>query len=491
MTPAEAVIIAIEDAGRLSRQAEIVARAECSRQRSRAHHLEARRDAALAKAADHRVMTRLMGRILWVPVVRGAVIEKHRSAAEIAGRNADTLRLRSMETAARADALEAHVLQARRNAGVLQKAARAAAQLGQPPKRVEDSAINLSFQVRYLIDAQPGMHWLSQAAATSGAVIDLVKGWAKVRADAEVRTGAPNLPAPAVKRVPERKIFLPIPPSMWEAAQDLGASRDPKAAPGTSPFFVSSNQDFKPFRGLLPLAYRKDGPKFEFPPIPFRASGQNLWTFFDRSTWNRIRKVSYAETGHRCAICGGRGGFIADKVLGEDERRHGVECHEVWQWDVEDPATGVGIQRLDKLLVVCASCHSVFHSGYFANRAKDLGLEDEVRAHIENRRMLINRVSLDELNESLAASRDNLQRVAGVTDWIIDLEHLGKQQFMSGHIPILKERNDAGVGPERIAGIAFESDAGEGFAERKASDIYAELVAASEAYDQPTALPVR
>lgn len=478
MDPAQVVCSAVYDAVGLARQAAFVARAEQNKLKIRLSGLDAKAGKSIETAAEARAIHRLASRMLWLPIVRGQVLRKNAKlveaeAARLATTNAEISRIR-----VRIGALQEAITSAEKSGRLLGKAALAAEQLGLPPKRIEDTAANLKFQIRFLADARPNLHWISQVAETSREVIDLIKLWAQAKAaQPAAKLARPTVAKPAVIG-PERKIYLPIPSALGPQARELGARSENDGLRGVSPWYVTTSQDLQPFRNLLPIAYRPEATKFEFPPIPYRASGQNLWGFFDRSTWDRVRKTSYSMTGHRCAVCGGRGGFIADKVMGEEERRHGVECHEVWDWNVEDQSTGVGVQKLQRLLVLCASCHAVFHAGHFAIKARDRGLEDEVRAFIEKRRMLINRVGIDELNADLHATKEVMMQAKGVDKWIIDLEALSNQQFMADHLPIMRERNDAGVSADRIAGISFETDAGERFTRRSAQDIYAELVAA-------------
>ena len=478
MDPAQVVCSAVYDAVSLARQAAFVARSEQNKIKIRLSGLEARAGKAIEVAADARAMHKLASRVLWIPIVRGQVLRKNAQMVEtetvrLTETNSEISRLK-----VRVGVLQEAIKAAEKSGRLLGKAALAAEQLGMPPKRIEDTAANLKFQIRFLAEARPNLHWVSQVAETSRAVIELIKLWAQTKASQPTqKLLRPGVSKPAIGG-PERKIYLPIPSALGPEARELGARSENDGLRGVSSWYVTTNQDLQPFRNLLPIAYRQEVTKFEFPPIPYRASGQNLWGFFDRSTWDRVRKTSYSMTGHRCAVCGGRGGFIADKVLGEEERRHGVECHEVWDWQVEDQSTGVGVQKLQRLLVLCASCHAVFHAGHFAIKARDRGLEDEVRAFIEKRRMLINRVGLDELNADLQATKDAMMQAKGIDKWIIDLESLSNQQFMADHLPVMRERNDANVSAGRIAGIAFETDAGERFPRRSANDIYNELVEA-------------
>ena len=142
-----------------------------------------------------------------------------------------------------------------------------------------------------------------------------------------------------------------------------------------------------------------------------------------------------------------------------------------------DADTGVGIQKLRRLLVVCPSCHSTFHSGYFTKLGAEKGMGSEVAEFIEKRRMLINGIDAETLIEQLDEARIKLDDARSVDKWVLDLQTLGQQQYMLDHGAVMLERNSAGIPPERIAGIAFSTDAGDRFSARSSDEIYREITA--------------
>ncbi len=119
----------------------------------------------------------------------------------------------------------------------------------------------------------------------------------------------------------------------------------------------------------------------------------------------------------------------------------------------------------------------MFHSGFFLRRAKELGIAGEVADAIEKRRMVVNRQTRAEMAAGVEAGTDTLRKAAGVDAWILDLSHLAAQGYMQRHAPVVAEGNAAGMPPERIAGIAFETDAGREFPARPAGEIYREILA--------------
>ena len=82
--------------------------------------------------------------------------------------------------------------------------------------------------------------------------------------------------------------------------------------------------------------------------VPRTSWYSNVRSNVSPSEWDKLRKSSYAAAGYKCEICGGKG------------KKHPVECHEEWEYVIEDEER---IQRLVKLLSLCPDCHKVKHPG--------------------------------------------------------------------------------------------------------------------------------
>lgn len=80
--------------------------------------------------------------------------------------------------------------------------------------------------------------------------------------------------------------------------------------------------------------------------IPESAWRKNLRAMMSQTQWDKIKDDVAEAAGHRCEICGGRGG------------RHPVECHERWSYDEKS-----WVQKLVGLLALCPSCHRAKHLG--------------------------------------------------------------------------------------------------------------------------------
>lgn len=80
--------------------------------------------------------------------------------------------------------------------------------------------------------------------------------------------------------------------------------------------------------------------------VPQTAWYRNVRSNVSPEEWDRLRRIVYQRAGNVCEVCGGRGG------------RWPVECHEVWRYD-----DARRIQKLERLIALCPSCHEVKHIG--------------------------------------------------------------------------------------------------------------------------------
>jgi 5-methylcytosine-specific restriction endonuclease McrA len=95
--------------------------------------------------------------------------------------------------------------------------------------------------------------------------------------------------------------------------------------------------------------------------VPSTCWYTNVRSNVSRAVWDRLRRRVAADAGHRCEICGGRG------------RRWPVECHEVWAYD-----DATKVQRLERLVALCPTCHEAKHPGLASKR----GRLDAVTGHL-------------------------------------------------------------------------------------------------------------
>lgn len=95
--------------------------------------------------------------------------------------------------------------------------------------------------------------------------------------------------------------------------------------------------------------------KLEIDLVPSTAWYSNLRTKIPKKEWDKIRKQSYADVNHKCAICGADGR---------------LNCHEIWEYDDME-----NIQKLNGFIALCNDCHMIKHIG-FAGIQASKGLLD-------------------------------------------------------------------------------------------------------------------
>lgn len=269
----------------------------------------------------------------------------------------------------------------------------------------------------------------------------------------------------------EHKIYLPVDYNELRSQINRGAKPVYNRQGKITDAYITLDQDLSLFQDSLPLSYRFNKKPLSFPPVAFNAAGQNIHSMFSRDTWDKIRKTNYRSTNHRCLMCGRKRGVFLDNVLDKDNKRHSpVDCHEIWKWDNKDNITG--IQKLSRLIVVCVDCHMMFHEGFAIHKANEVGVdESEVREYLEKRRLLATEMTKEELDAMLDNDAQLYKEMGSVDNWIVDLTNLSEQSYMN-FTPELIESNPAGVTPDKIAGIDFETEDG----------VYYETVDAEEVY---------
>lgn len=94
-------------------------------------------------------------------------------------------------------------------------------------------------------------------------------------------------------------------------------------------------------------------PKLTIELVPRTCWFSNVRSCVSKKDWDKLRKKSYQNAGYKCEICGGKGS------------RHPVECHEIWNYDDKHK-----IQKLERMIALCPSCHEVKHIGYASVRGR-------------------------------------------------------------------------------------------------------------------------
>lgn len=139
------------------------------------------------------------------------------------------------------------------------------------------------------------------------------------------------------------------------------------------------------------------GYKLDFELVPDGCWYSNLRSELPRKAWNIIRKDAYARAGGRCMICG------------RPAKR--LEAHERWSYDEKN-----AVQKLEDVIAVCHSCHSVIHIG----RTQLLGDEDKAIEQF----MRVNKCSYADYRKALGEANAKHARLNKVPEWSLDLSWL-------------------------------------------------------------------
>ena len=139
--------------------------------------------------------------------------------------------------------------------------------------------------------------------------------------------------------------------------------------------------------------------KLNFELVPDSCWYSNLRSILSKKQWDVVRKDAYARADGRCMICG-------RKVTR-------LEAHEQWSYNERDC-----VQKLEDVIAVCHSCHSVIHIG----RTQLMGEEDKAIAHF----CKVNGVKYIDYIRALGEANRIHARRNKVAEWKIDLSYLKK-----------------------------------------------------------------
>ena len=84
--------------------------------------------------------------------------------------------------------------------------------------------------------------------------------------------------------------------------------------------------------------------KLKIDLVPKTAWYSNLRAKIPKEEWDKIRKQSYADAKHKCAIC---------------SAKEKLNCHEIWEYDDIKH-----IQKLNGFIALCDNCHMIKHIGF-------------------------------------------------------------------------------------------------------------------------------
>lgn len=476
MSGKESVNSAVTAASRLARAALPAARLNVSTLSATRRELDALFDKAHAPIQGLRHRCEMTTAIATIPLL-GRFHQRAASRLQKAEEYLSDIRDRAHANLAEISSAKDAVARLQRSLTNLGKATSLMGRLGPPGRTIVSRSDGITAKAAALLRKRRSSDWVEQASACGRDAVLLMRDWAQeaALAAASLRS-VQHRNQEARSTPPQRRIYLPVPRSLGPQVEKLGAVRDISIS-GASPWFVTPDMNLNAFGRMLPMAIWPSPAAISFPSLPYHAAGQNLWSIFDDDYWGHVRRQTYASSGHRCAICGGRGpSAIAKAIHQPDDPPATIQAHEIWDWQVGDEDSQIGVQRLTGILCVCRGCHMLFHGKYGAELAALNGLRDEYAAEVERRRRTLTRLSSSELADSIAASTERLRELSGISKWVIDLSHIAAQSSLSQITPILQENNRANVPPEQIAGLAFRTDQGRSFEARDADEVVARML---------------
>ena len=139
--------------------------------------------------------------------------------------------------------------------------------------------------------------------------------------------------------------------------------------------------------------------KLNFELVPDGCWFSNLRNNLPKKVWDVVRKDAYQRANGKCMIC--------------NRKVSRLEAHERWSYDEEN-----GIQKLEDVIAVCNSCHSVIHIG----RTQLVGDIDRAIAHF----CKVNECNYAEYIKSLGKANEEHKRRNLVPEWCLDVSFLEK-----------------------------------------------------------------
>ncbi len=139
--------------------------------------------------------------------------------------------------------------------------------------------------------------------------------------------------------------------------------------------------------------------KLNFELVPDSCWYSNLRSILKPAMWDVVRKDAYSRAEGKCMICG--------------RKVNRLEAHEKWSYDEENC-----VQKLEDVVAVCHSCHSVIHIG----RTQLMGDEEKAIAHF----CKVNNCSYADYRKALGQANIDHRRRNQVSEWKLDISFLKK-----------------------------------------------------------------
>lgn len=146
--------------------------------------------------------------------------------------------------------------------------------------------------------------------------------------------------------------------------------------------------------------------KLKIELVPSSSWYSNVRSNVSKSEWELIKKDTFKKAGNVCEICLGKG------------HKWPVECHEIWIYDDINK-----IQKLERTIALCPSCHQVKHIGL----AKIKGNFDSALNHFKKVNCIDHSTAIKEVD--LAFKVFNLR---SKYKWILDIDWLTHNYNLKG-----------------------------------------------------------
>jgi hypothetical protein len=196
--------------------------------------------------------------------------------------------------------------------------------------------------------------------------------------------------------------WLDVPFGQKDQAKRLGARWDPRtrrwyAPPGTQGRLV---RWFPPpaLPVVIPGENRNIGTGLYADPIPSSSWFRNVRSAVSEADWRRISTMVRSRADWTCEACGWQA------ITG---MRHLMDCHERWVYNEK-----TGVQKLVRLIALCAACHGVTHIGL----ARITGEEEAALGHLQFVTGMSYGTAVRHCDDALARTLERSR-----VDWRVDL----------------------------------------------------------------------
>jgi phage terminase large subunit GpA-like protein len=137
--------------------------------------------------------------------------------------------------------------------------------------------------------------------------------------------------------------------------------------------------------------------KLKFELVPDGCWYSNLRSILTPTQWNFLKQDAKSRAQNRCAICGAKVSRL--------------EAHEVWSYNRENST-----QKLEDVISICHSCHSVIHIG----RTQLVGNEEMAEKHF----CKVNNCTYPEYRKALGIANEEHAKNNQISEWKLDLTWL-------------------------------------------------------------------